>query len=210
MLPRDDELTDETQQRDRFFMLYGQAISAWSAVEGALCLWFIYSCDPDDPYSNVLRSVFYSARSFSGSLSMLTAAFDANKYRRQEMKEFFAEAEKKTLSYSRFRNALAHDHTTYNLNSGRYELRSAGNSLSDKTIYVAENIETGRDNFIFLRDIWLDVLPILNDEPLSPLEGLERVLALPSQAHSRELSLKQQGRQYQRGLKPRQKKRSQD
>lgn len=183
------------QVEDAFFRRYGRVISAWADIESVLAFWFCWTCNADVTNRYSLSQIFYSARSFTGSMDMLKSAFISQR-RDPDVSKFFAEAAKITDAYYSFRNMLAHRLTLYIEPEQKMVLIESNDIFDMKNSPMEEqHLVIATRNFKHLNKTWLRALPDTNPKPqLTPLEALERVRALPTRAHSNELSQKQKGR----------------
>ncbi|RWD62318.1 MAG: hypothetical protein EOS36_15460 [Mesorhizobium sp.] len=188
---------------DRLYPLYGQAMLNWSNVEDCLCEWFHYLSGMKYPQA---RAVFFSARGFAARADMLSALLDFPDEKRFVL-EFVRDSLNKSIGYSQVRNRLAHRIPVINTTNdqchivelhegGAHPFLSGAPILGAHLTIISDNYaKLGRIN----RDAWLLTREKDSKERQERLQEChEKLLLLPSQADSNELSRKQRGRELQR------------
>ena len=95
---------------DNFHLTFGSALTQWARVEERVGNWFWYSTGLSE---EMARAIFYSARNFNARADMLEAALRHAEIETRGAKEFIKSAIHKAVSYSSFRNVLAHGEPTF-------------------------------------------------------------------------------------------------
>ncbi|CAN7702031.1 hypothetical protein [Mesorhizobium sp. LjNodule214] len=197
-----ERLTNEALER--LYPLYGQAMLNWSNIEDCLCEWFHYISGMKPPQA---RAVFFSARGFAARADMLSALLDVPNGK-PWVSEFVRDSLNKSIAYSQVRNRVAHRVPVINASSdqshivelhegGTYPFLSGTPILGAHLAIICDNYANlGRIN----RKAWLltrgKIAPKERKARLQECHG--KLLLLPNQADSSELSRKQRGRELQR------------
>lgn len=202
---------------ENFILAYGEALLEWSYVENRMYRWFRHLAKLQD---GMARAVFFSARSFQGRSDMLAAAIEQATFagpRGLIGRQAISEALDKAISYSKFRNALAHGMVISEYSEkGRRELLVQGKHpvhMHSATGVTIDQLKIAGKNFAALANDLSQSLRMYEhkDRPVARQrqlqECVERLLMLPNEPECEKPSQKQLGRQRQRKSDARRKSR---
>jgi hypothetical protein len=181
---------------DRLYHAFGRAMSEWASIEYYLSLFFSSASGLDFAMA---QAVFFSGRSFQTRAEMLNASLQHSKLEKS-WKEFVSTTLKKSISYARFRNKLAHGlfHPDALDGYGQpkdWKIKKAENWTTPGGISLDEII-TAASNFEKFSMIMALAYYDLS-KTTSPAKYMRQLNDLPNEAGANVVSQKQKGRALQ-------------
>jgi len=182
---------------DPFLAEFGRAMAGWSSVEVHLSIWFntITGIMP----KRLGRAIYFSGRSFTARSEMFAAALEHGKQPKQ-VTPLLKQILTKAISYASARNRLAHSYFG-TLQDEEDRLRAGQEWDALHTGITKQELLNASQNFSnlasLITDAWAGNQGKARRGRPSPsvrAECLERLLLLPNEACSNELSQKQKGR----------------
>jgi hypothetical protein len=171
-----------TDLTNAFYLQYGRTVDAWASLERCLADCFRVLSGTTIAMSD---AIFCSGRSFQTRRDLMLAAIP-NSALDRDVLDFLAAAVRKAAEYSKARNQIAHRLISYNAATEQAEMREGHDrDLHSSNITTFDDLSNMEKHFTVLEDIIFDVMFAAPQERASQCQqGIARVRALPSQAHS--------------------------